>query len=641
MIPCFPDPHPDEIFYSLCARYSSHVCYTSTKKIFQELFGSQHSISAIGLPTHLGHVIDNLPPERKYTVDDLIDQNTLFPLYGPFLSQERWLEIRELMIGDNGTGIYRRLGLANQNIPRLTFFRYCPDCAEQDKKNFGEYYWHRLHQVVGVEICPIHGNFLENSTAQLETHWTRSALVSANDAIEIRKPRKAASSPWYQTLFDIATDVLYLLEHPCISQGLPFLYKTYHSLLAVQDLVTPYGLVRSSDLMDRFASCYSAELLLMLHCEITRNTNNWLFRLLRPSKRVQHPLHHILTMHALNSNIDAFFHKPIKSPSPFGEGPWPCLNPVCEFYKKMCISDYQIRKGTEKGYISATFVCVCGFKYSRVGPDSSPEDIFRRDRIYSYGSIWEKKLSELWPDQDLSLSTISRLLSVSPDLLNRQAAKLGLSVPRNPLQESKKRLSRKRKNQKDVTWYRDQWLAILQEAPDASISALFRKCPKIFEWLRDNDRVWFLEHRPAVRKKSVPQIFQSTQFSSKARANEYDIDYDRTTAKAVRDSASKIGAICPPQRVTIHSIQRDTPQTRVRSKLTKLPLTAQAFQEVQESRESFLIRRIWWIVQKYQEKRVCPTRSQLISEVRAQDFLDVPVVQRNLDEAMNVLLAFT
>src|SRR5258707_529671 len=49
------------------------------------------------------------------------------------------------------------------SICRPEFLRRCPDCVKSDRQQYGEAYWHRLHQVPGVRICPIHDCVLEDS----------------------------------------------------------------------------------------------------------------------------------------------------------------------------------------------------------------------------------------------------------------------------------------------------------------------------------------------------------------------------------------------------------------------------------------------------------------------------------------------
>src|SRR5260221_3342972 len=42
---------------------------------------------------------------------------------------------------------------------------------------------------------------------------------------------------------------------------------------------------------------------------------------------------HILVIRFLESTAESFLRRHIEAPKPFGSGPWPCLNPVCEEYR--------------------------------------------------------------------------------------------------------------------------------------------------------------------------------------------------------------------------------------------------------------------------------------------------------------------
>src|SRR5713101_530955 len=193
MILCFPDPYPDELLYSLWARFSDRVCYRSEKYVLKELFGSSRIRPIIDLPCHIGLFTEKLPAGCKYTADNLIDQHTLSPLYSPFMSRERATALRELMIANEAQGLpqgfYRRFGIVNSLEPRLLWLRYCPICWQEDKTIFGEAYWHRSHQVPGFEVCPLHGTFIENSSFRIREKISEKMLYSAESIQPVASPR--------------------------------------------------------------------------------------------------------------------------------------------------------------------------------------------------------------------------------------------------------------------------------------------------------------------------------------------------------------------------------------------------------------------------------------------------------------------
>lgn len=66
MISCFPDPLPDELFFSACARFSARVQYPNKKAVLKELFGKATCTATVELPSHLSSLIWRLAPGDVY-----------------------------------------------------------------------------------------------------------------------------------------------------------------------------------------------------------------------------------------------------------------------------------------------------------------------------------------------------------------------------------------------------------------------------------------------------------------------------------------------------------------------------------------------------------------------------------------------
>ena len=69
MIGNFPERYPDELFYSLCARYSDIRRYQLIRAIFRDLFRSEQPIGSTLLARKLGVFINQLSPGNGLTVD--------------------------------------------------------------------------------------------------------------------------------------------------------------------------------------------------------------------------------------------------------------------------------------------------------------------------------------------------------------------------------------------------------------------------------------------------------------------------------------------------------------------------------------------------------------------------------------------
>ena len=434
MIGVFPDPYPDEIFYSICARLCERLGYPSHRATMQELFGCEAVIASVTFPSHLDYFVANLPVGSPYTSEYFLEAHTLLPFYAPFLPLERVQRLRKDMCGQNGPALHMRSGIMASHVLLSEFLRLCPQCIVEDKKLFGQCYWHRIHQVSGVEICPIHEVYLHISSVPARNKKTRHEFISAEKAIQGAISNESSlGNVHHYTLLNIARDTYWLLCQYNISQAadLKLLSNKYRRLLAQIDLATYRGRVDIGMFLQKFLKLYPPLLLRMLHCEIEEHINeNWLLRLVRMSDGAQHPLHHLLLIHFLGYTAESFFSLSPES-KPFGEGPWPCLNPVCDYYRQPHIKACQtIYSQHISGRPVGIFACTCGFIYSRTGPDTTEGDQFILSRIKSFGFAWEAKLQRLWEDETASLREIGRQLSVDPLTVKRHVARLGLPLPR-------------------------------------------------------------------------------------------------------------------------------------------------------------------------------------------------------------------
>jgi hypothetical protein len=625
MIVVFPTPYPDELLYSIFARYSDRMQYPDKKCVVQELFGTSNTLAVIDLPSHLGNLVAALPPGHRYTVEHLIDDRTLLPFYSPFHPLKRVERLRQDMQGSGKVLVAGRLGLMANSIPAPAWLRFCPLCIEEDKKQFGEPYWHRLHQVPGVEVCPVHFVFLENSKAQVLHRKTRHEFISAQQAIHTTSPRcLELSHPSDAALLKIAHDAAWLLNQRRLAPGLESFRSRYLPLLAERELATYSGRIYISKLLDAFKYHYSTELLKLLHCEIDQQSqHNWLLRLVRSPKSAQHPLHHLLLIHFLGHIAESFFQLPTEY-QPFGRGSWPCLNPVCKQFRQRRIKSYRLSYSQENGRPIGTFSCnCCGFVYSHIGLHQSREDSYRYSRVESYGVVWESALKDWWTDTGVSLREIARRLEVDPQTVKNHATRLELSFPRltkRPTQPiTLQSLSEERHSSaidsNELETHRRAWLSLKEEHPEAGGKFLRSLAPRVYMWLYRHDREWLLAHMPPKQKVvSPPRVNWERR--------------DAQFAEAARLSAERLKNApgCPVQ-ITETAIARDIGQlANIQKQLDKLPLTAQVLAEVVETREQFAVRRVEYAAECFRQENVYPKEWQLVR--RAGLRLDMEAAQQ-------------
>jgi len=322
MIGNWPDPYPDELFYSICARFSEHVRYSSKRSVVAELFGTDQAMACISLPSHLDYLVSQLPPYSNYDINRIIDQHTLLPYFAPFLPPERYTRLHQDMSSNNGPTLHMRAGLMASRVPLPQWLRFCPQCVEEDRRRIGECYWHRIHQAPGVEICPLHKLPVRNSSAHARNMQTRYEFILAESAVLEALPEQFdGNEQLSEILFALASDAQWLLNQRDLSQELVALQHRYRVRLADLGLSTYRGRIDRNELLSRFRKMYAPELLRLLHCELDEHMeDNWLVRLVYKPDNAQHPLHHLLLIHCLGQTAEVFFRFPTQS-KPFGDGP--------------------------------------------------------------------------------------------------------------------------------------------------------------------------------------------------------------------------------------------------------------------------------------------------------------------------------
>lgn len=167
MIVYFPTAYPDELLYSQLSRYyikSGHIAYIfAAKELFERStdrpdveFLNRFSTTALPVIT------------QNSSIEQIILKHTMFPYYGRFVSKERRRKAFYTMASMEA-GYKNVLAIPKNKDGKQRYLRYCPLCVQADRQMYGEAYWHRIHQMTGINICPIHKCFLCNSAMAMDT----------------------------------------------------------------------------------------------------------------------------------------------------------------------------------------------------------------------------------------------------------------------------------------------------------------------------------------------------------------------------------------------------------------------------------------------------------------------------------------
>jgi hypothetical protein len=596
MIGFFTDPYPDELLYSACSRYHRRVGKISKEAAARNLFGNPRTKIVIDFQTRLGYLAAQLPL-ATYSVSRLIDEYTMLPLYAPFLPAERLEVLRRDMCGEGGNSVHGRIGVLAYGL-EVKRLRFCLACIEEDR----EPYWHRTHQVPGVEVCPTHAVFLSDSEVSVRNRSNGRALITLRQAINELPLSARAVQPLdpqnleHQTLLCIAQDTAWVLSAQIEVPDQILLRRRYLRLLLERGLATYGGKVRHARLNEQFLSYYSPRLLDRLGCGLEGHYN-WLRRLANNWTIARHPLHHLLLMRFLGCSAEEFFRLPAEV-EPFGKGPWPCLNPAGGHYREARAGMCLIRQRRDKNKpLVGTFLCECGFSYQRTGPDATEERRYQYDRVVSFGGAWYEELRRMHANGTHSREEMALALCVSADTIKSQLRRLKASSESGVPPTQRKKLGRPRLPTSDserCDEHRKRWRDTVAENPDASRTELRCAAPEAYNWLAAHDKKWLEENSPECRvsHSGTPQVNWPER--------------DQMYSAAARETSAKmLTAIGRPVQASRTAISKSLGILAVVTKSSaKLPLTNKTLDEVSESVTAFAIRRIRWAAECYRQEQV-------------------------------------
>lgn len=639
MICIFPDPYPDELLYSICARYHDIMQYPNTLTATNDFFGSGTISAVVDLPNRLEYLVSVLPPGHLYSVDEFIDEHTMFPLYSPFLSSERASLVREDMRQGDENRVSARIGLKTSYSAKLSWLRFCPACVEADRNQFGETYWHRIHQVPGVQVCPYHAAFLEDSSVSSGRNAYSGKAISAESVLrEVPLRPLDLTERTHSVLLEIARNGAWLLRWRGAEISGDILRERYYNSLLSRGLAYYNRNVRAAELVKQFCEFYPPQVLKSLDCEIENTYRNWLLRLLHPSRTgvTQLPIRHILLILFLGLTAEEFFTS-FEEFKPFGNGPWPCLNHAADHFGEAVVTRCRITDNIVKGKLGkplGIFDCECGFSYNRVGPDKSEEDRFSIGMVESYGPVWEKVLLETWPDTDIPVQRIARRLGISDLTVVRHAIrlKLPMNVPgaRAVSVNTVERYKNFHRSRKDtLEKYRNAWLSVLAANPEASRNQLMAAANFLYLWLNKNDSEWLEANLPPARKFIRRGDIKDWKTIDVKLARDV-----RAAAKRIREKPGR------PKWICLSAIICEVGhKVHIEHRLDKLPYTATALRTYLESLEAYMIRKVEWTEACYRKEGHCPTRNKLMTRAAVRNKTgNTLTVQNAIDAAMGRLV---
>lgn len=541
----FPEPYPNELLYSLLARFAVHIGRPKPMHVLDMLYGGRGVPVAVALPTHICALAERLPASGHWDIATLIQRHTLFPYFAAFEPPEvqapAWVA---MMTGEN-SGVFLRLGLAAFKVrDASTHLRYCPECQEVMWRQYGELYWRGDHQLPGVVVCPVHGVALRNSLVHPHTAGRHVYLAATPANCPAGRP------PALETPANLLPALLRLARRSAQLLDPPYQAKRFSEWTAYyRDRVRTCGFVRGSRvdqarLHDLFVQQYGAVLkLINAMPQPLEEGGGWLAAMVRKHRKAFPPLYHVLMQDFLAQQ-----HAPTQ---PFGDGPWPCRNPLAAHLGERTIT--QLDWHRNHGHWVALFRCDCGYIYSRWW--DAEQDQVGEPHFQAYGPLLEPALRQ-WLTEGRSLREIARRVALDPKTVARLSRQFGLAIP---------------------------WS-----------SGMTRKSLKLPQQV--NER---------AKKKTRPLPLRMGRQKDRTRRDWPALDHQ--FQHQLRLAVECIRAQRPPVRITLSALERRCGGVGWLSKRqNKLPLTWTLIPKLLEEVEAFQARRIDWAIEQFLDAHQFP-----------------------------------
>jgi hypothetical protein len=570
--------------YSAWARFGEMLGLSAKRELMPLMFGQKHiKYIRFDVEKYVEIFSNRLPKGTRYSASYLINNHTLYPLYAAFLPKSKAHQLYDNFL-TGSLSKQRILSFLKKRGDLPKYARYCPLCVQVDLEKYRETYWHRIHQIPNLEVCGIHNCWLENS--KLCASLVTGKFDTAKKVVSDVKPRYISKT------YDKNYSNLQMFFYECATyfllQGDKHIYLEeilgrYRSIFLQRGYMKLDGEVILARLYKQAKGRISHKTFERLKIISSKNGYS-ASRAINPfTKWTLSPANHFLIVYVLKYSANTFLKDVPTDYFPFGDGPWPCQNPVCKQYQKRVIREVIPCMNNRKYY--GRFVCDCGLSYiRRYGGIEAGQ---QRDIIYTVGNTLHKMMGEKIENRAKKVKRIMQSLGV-PERLARELIAAWNRENREQVLENK---------------HRRVLDAIIKSNPKISRNDLLLVNRVSFDWMRRN-RPSYLD-----AKLSTPRQIITRQAKINMMTAEELVEFDKEQSGAVKNLYKKIlQKQDRPYRITKTALLRGAKVIRSYIYVPeKLPLLQKTMQDLAESREDFARRYVSWIVAGFSVSGEIPT----------------------------------
>ncbi|OPG95137.1 hypothetical protein B2I21_28015 [Chryseobacterium mucoviscidosis] len=590
----FPSTYLDEDFRSIVHRYNlqSAKTFELSKK---ELLGKSVP-NRIIYPQNLESILSDLGLSNDFA-EHIILKHSFFPFISPFLSRKKQ------------EGVWRGMGSNSEKnelkIHALYSFisdecRYCPECMLEDFSQFQVVYLHRMHQFAFLKQCMVHGSELFTSCNACGTTlvdkkatWMLFDLDCPKCNQNVLNDRNSIK---IQADHDLLDDINTLMSQRKLD--IDTLHLKFMINIGKRNYIHFRGdYIYKRTLLSEFIKFYGELYLSQLGIftdEILETKN--ITRLFDKRYMGSLTILYILLMRFLSGSVEKFLNNKdsYSTKLPFGCGPWLCLNPICQYYNELVITDIKRRVHE---WATGRFTCShCGLIYTRKAIPNGEEN--GGYSIETWGFLFIQKAQEYY-DMGMTFREIGERLSS-----NRTTVQKYLRPHTGRRRKSNYPGGIKEEMVLEMGFFEAaatsvDKITLCKETVLEAIRMLGHEAtrPKIrkynihrYDWLMKREKEWMEEHLPA--RKPLPKAINWETL-------------DDEIYQELKEGIAKVYSKNPAARISGSALFRELPKEKFRRYFNNrsiLPRTRDLYESNIETMDAYGLRMIDRVIEWFEQQ---------------------------------------
>jgi len=565
------------------------------------MFGTKNIIPSPDLPASLNALQSHLGSQSPFeSAEQMIDLVTLYPYHRPFLSLERHERVEAILLGGEGDRLKTLLGRVANGFGANPSLRYCWDCWQNDVRDHGAPYWHRIHQLPGVISCAKHGIEL------ISVIWPSAS--SHRQRIELVPVAAHADSPSHKSTD--AQIVFARTSADLLSMNLPILgpdlwAAAYKAAASKDSFSDANGRIRYARLAEAVRGHYD-DFAGFLHkgriLSTPKHPLAWLHAIFERPNRSSHPIFHLLLIGFFFGTVERFVaavrrvpeknEQVLSLPTENGQ------NPDAELLRDESRSARAVAGAL--GLSVSTVVSrrrALGVRVSSRRKTVGAELLTSLKKALREG----KRAPDVVQKYGVSLATVYRVRRETPSVLTASLKARYTSVCRH---------------------YRSRWRAAARKSKAAGVTERKRRDPAAYAWLYRNDREWLFAKNSGLHKRK----YRCARIDWAAR--------DTQLCEEVKTVYESLRLVSGRGRISRTALIRLLGEASVSKNLARLPHLKSLLAELEESREQYQMYRVnlaintlldtgieptWWRVQRVAGLRIFSSRVRSFALARISE----------------------